>query len=588
MARESDKKSVTKKAESVANAAKKKSAEVIQSAGSKTSSTASSTTSSVASNVKSSKPDPVVIKGEATTVSTSSDQRSKPTTPAAASTTSSDRTAANKGSSSSSQNKKGKDQNVSSTQKGSSHTAGKTNMNSNADKKSSSTTSTGSASRSASTKTSTTSQSSTSSSGGSGSSYTANRNSSGGGGGGSSKLGGFALGLSALSLALGAWLFNRTSVDSAEQVGATSEVAAKAEAVNAQFSDVKSQVASMSEEVTSLKDQLASVKTEANDAVTGAKAEAVDQINEVKGQLSAEVTKIRGEDLAMLQKTQADRTEQVGEVRAEVAELSGSVEEVYAELDKSLGQWQLQEVEQLMVTANDRLNLEGDVGIAQKALQFADERMRDMKDPALADVRGKVANDLSALAAVEQLDVAGVAARIRTLAGGVDGLKINRAGFVQEAEPAADAGTDMAKEEDAANESGEESGGGLMSSLKGFGGALVSKGQEAAKKLDEATQPSKSFVPPLAPDQKYFLVENLRLQYTTAQLALFERDQDTYASSLSSAAEWVGKYFEQDSTATDAIADAQKLAETNVNPELPDISGSLQELRQVIQSRKAQ
>lgn len=549
MARESDKKSVRQKADSVADAAKKKSAEVITKADTKT--------SSVASGAGVKKPEPVVIKGEATTVSSNQTGKGKAAADSARSKASSTSV---KSTTSPSSNK-------------SAANTSKTKTTAAKPKISGSSTNTGRSTVS----TSSTKSASSSGNTGSGAGYTTGN--SGGGGGGSSKLGGIALGLSALALALGAWLFNKTSVSSAEQVGDTRGVQQQVETVTGQFDEVKAQVTGMAEQVDSLKAELATVKTSASDALTESKAETVDQIAEVKGQLSTEVSKIRGEDLAMLQKTQADRTEQVGEIRAEVAELSGSVEQVYAELDKSLGQWQLQEVEQLMVTANDRLNLAADVGIATTALKFADDRMRDMKDPALAEVRGLVANDLSSLAAVEEVDVAGIAARLRTLQGGIDKLTMNRAGFV---EPESDTEAEAPADDQPAEEEEKKSGvGGMLSSL-------VSKSQDALRKVDESTQAGKVFVPPLAPDQKFFLVENLRMQYNTAQLALFERDQDTFASSLTSAVGWIEKYFQADGVANDAVAEANKLAETSVNPELPDISGSLRELRKVIQTRAAQ
>lgn len=554
MARESDKKSVRQKADSVADAAKKKSAEVI--------SKADNTTSSTTPGAGVKKPEPVVIKGEATTVSSTSSNQAGKAKAAVDSTRSRASSSAAKTTASSSSNK-------------SAANTSKTKTTAAKPKVSGSSTNTGRST------VSTSSTKSASSSGNAGSSAGSTTGKGGGGGGGSSKLGGFALGLSALALALGAWLFNKTSVSTAEQVGDTRGVQQQVETVTGQFDEVKAQVTGMAEQVDSLKAELATVKTAASDALTESKAETVDQIAEVKGQLSTEVSKIRGEDLAMLQKTQADRTEQVGEIRAEVAELSGSVEQVYAELDQSLGQWRLQEVEQLMVTANDRLNLAADVGIATTALKFADDRMRDMKDPALAEVRGSVANELSSLAAVEEVDIAGIAARLRTLQGGIDKLTMNRAGFM-DAGGEAEASTEAPADDQPAEEE-EKSGG-----VGGMFSSLVSKSQDALRKVDESTQAGKVFVPPLAPDQKFFLVENLRMQYNTAQLALFERDQDTFASSLTSATGWIEKYFQSDGVANDAIAEANKLAETSVNPELPDISGSLRELRKVIQTRAAQ
>ena len=73
--------------------------------------------------------------------------------------------------------------------------------------------------------------------------------------------------------------------------------------------------------------------------------------------------------------------------------------------------WLLSEAEYLANIANYRLLLERDVKTALVALQAADERLREIGDPALLDIRKQLAQDIQALRAVPQPDVPGLARR---------------------------------------------------------------------------------------------------------------------------------------------------------------------------------
>ena len=61
-----------------------------------------------------------------------------------------------------------------------------------------------------------------------------------------------------------------------------------------------------------------------------------------------------------------------------------------------------------------------------------------------------------------------------------------------------------------------------------------------------------------------------------AQLALLQRKQGSYTGSLEKAEGWIGTYFEaKDATTQALLRGIGELKQINVNPEMPDISGSL-------------
>jgi len=78
----------------------------------------------------------------------------------------------------------------------------------------------------------------------------------------------------------------------------------------------------------------------------------------------------------------------------------------------------------------------------------------------------------------------------------------------------------------------------------------------------------------LAPEQRYFLYQNLRLQLESARLALLNADNNSFQHSLKTAITWLDQYFtgeERDAM----LASLNSLAEQKIDVSIPDISGSL-------------
>ena len=78
------------------------------------------------------------------------------------------------------------------------------------------------------------------------------------------------------------------------------------------------------------------------------------------------------------------------------------------------------------------------------------------------------------------------------------------------------------------------------------------------------------------PDQRQFVYQNLRLQFEGARLALLRRNQSLFSTSLQTAEQWIRDFFDPNDAGTRAMLEGiGSLRQVNVDPELPDISGSL-------------
>jgi len=216
--------------------------------------------------------------------------------------------------------------------------------------------------------------------------------------------------------------------------------------------------------------------------------------------------------------------------------------------------WDVEEIAALLQIANDRLRLEGDVAVALTALEAADRHIEALKNPALIEVRGLLADEIATLRAIPAPDITGMALSLGALIEGIDHLPI--------------IDVDRAKEQ-AASPVGEQGCSGLLNDFWQKIRSLV-----VIKRHGEADRAL------LAPDERYFLSQNLRLNLESARIALLRHDRQSYQQTLRSAREWITLYFDNTAPAVEAtLKGLTSLQQIDIAPSLADISGSLNTLR---------
>jgi len=234
--------------------------------------------------------------------------------------------------------------------------------------------------------------------------------------------------------------------------------------------------------------------------------------------------------------------------------LTESLKKVYAQLNRNLDSWALEEVEQLLRIANHSLVLNRDVPTALAGLELADKRLRNLGDPNLLPVRQQIAKDVTLIKAVPEVDISGLTLRLGSMRSAVDKLPLV-------SEPQRDlAGASQNKAANAAK-------GWLASSKELLTDTL------GVIRIQNITKPVR---PLLTPEQRYFLLSNLRLMLAGAQLAALQLDQMTYRDNLSQAQQWLREYFDTgDGRVEKTIAELDKMQHIDLAPTLPDIAGSI-------------
>ena len=244
--------------------------------------------------------------------------------------------------------------------------------------------------------------------------------------------------------------------------------------------------------------------------------------------------------------------ERVGHIEAQMANSQQqqlALESLYKELAQGRDQWALAEIEQVLLTAAQQLQLAGNVKAAIIALEGADTRLQNLNKPQFTALRRAIASDLATLRAVPVLDEVGASARLEALVERHANWPLASA-QVSEATPAPRRGTGFA-------DLGQE----LWTELKSLVQIRRVDGNEAVL---------------LPPNQAYFLRENLRLRLLSARLGLLAQDQASFRADLGAASELLTRYFNtRDAGVADALREMRRLQSLEIAIKLPGIDASL-------------
>ena len=246
--------------------------------------------------------------------------------------------------------------------------------------------------------------------------------------------------------------------------------------------------------------------------------------------------------------------------------IRASLEKINNDLTRNRMEWALTEAEQLLVIANNRLQLARDTHSALAALRAADQQLQQLARPKLLPVRRELAREISLIESIDKTDIGGITLRLGTLADMINRLPL--ALEIRQHETSAEPGKDEAGDKAAAKESAWRV---AMHTLWQDMASLV--------RIRNNVEVQKPLLPP---EQQYFLRENLRLALYSAQQALLQGNLPVYQQNLKSAARMTKEYFDLNSQVVISLqGELDKLLSTRIVAELPDISASLSALRRL-------
>ena len=291
-------------------------------------------------------------------------------------------------------------------------------------------------------------------------------------------------------------------------------------------------------------------------------------ISEMRQELAQKIAEMDGEGKAnaiLIAKNQDDvrvMSVKVATLEAYYAQAQNqraALEALYNNLSVSRDETALADVEQLLLIAGQQLQLSGNVKAALIAMESADARLQRMERPAFNGLRQSIGQDIDKLRALPKVDTTGINLKINRLLSVSDDLPL-----IDRHRPSENIATQAAAP--VANEADWQK--------------LLRAIWQEVTQLVRIENTGLTQIALLPPKQEFFLRENLKIRLVSARLALLSRDEDSYKQEIKTAKQWATRYFDiKSEEGIRLLAELDTLSASSINIELPDISRSLQAVR---------
>ena len=263
--------------------------------------------------------------------------------------------------------------------------------------------------------------------------------------------------------------------------------------------------------------------------------------------------------------------------QTEAQSQQAALEQMYQDISKNRDEWALSEIEQVLSTASQQLQLAGNVQGALIALQNADRSLSRSDKPQFITIRRAIARDIEKLKALPSVDQPGMALRIDNVISQIDDLPL--LSDEKPAEPIAPTRVNPARAKGApapAPAAERTVGQRLTDTWRDWSHEMW----DDIRQLIRVRTVDNPDALMLSPSESYFVRENLKLRLLNARLALLSRNEGTFRDDLNSAQQMLVKYFDTKARSTLAAqALLRQVQANNVTIDVPDLSESLNAVR---------
>jgi uroporphyrin-3 C-methyltransferase len=262
-----------------------------------------------------------------------------------------------------------------------------------------------------------------------------------------------------------------------------------------------------------------------------------------------------------------------------------ALEQMYQDISKNRDEWALSEIEQVLSTASQQLQLAGNVQGALIALQNADRSLSRSDKPQFITIRRAIARDIDKLKALPQVDQAGIALRLDNVISQIDNLPL--LADEKPAEPIAPSRVNPPVKNGKTAKGAAAGSAAVPVEELSLGRRMVDTWRNWSHEMWDdmrqlirvrtVEQPEALM---LSPGEAYFVRENLKLRLLNARLALLSRNEGTFRDDLTSAQQTLARYFDAKARSTQAAQGLlRQVQANNVTIEVPDLSESLNAVR---------
>ena len=239
---------------------------------------------------------------------------------------------------------------------------------------------------------------------------------------------------------------------------------------------------------------------------------------------------------------------------ADAKNQQASLQTLYNALANTREEQAVGEVEQLLLIANQQIQLAGNVRPAILALQTADTQLEPYSNAAIAQIRLGINQDITRLQGTPLVDILGLNAQLENSIASINKLKL------------------VSERTQTLAQTTNHSPIKKQTLIAQFSAEMWRDIKDMVK-VERIDRPEP---PLLSPEQQFFLTENLKLRLLTARNSLLQRDDASFKKDLKAAIEWINNYFDTREPVTKAmLKQLQNLSKEGLSIATPDISLSL-------------
>jgi uroporphyrin-III C-methyltransferase len=254
-------------------------------------------------------------------------------------------------------------------------------------------------------------------------------------------------------------------------------------------------------------------------------------------------------DIAALQKTVTDNQQNIGQWHDDFVAEQATIEDLKKSFLSKSDEWSVAEAQYLVKNANANLELGDNISLVIRLLQSASQELQKSDQPQIVTIRKALAQDILNLQAVPELKTTDTFLTLTALNSQVDKMPLTLPR------------SPTASNDDAAVKKEKWWQRGWQASLKSLQKIVVVRYSEPGVR------------PFILPDQQEFLFQNIHAMLYQAMTALIHKQPEIYRTSLDQAIVWIQKYFQADSSITQAeLDDLKKLQNINLRPTLPTLT----------------
>jgi len=273
-----------------------------------------------------------------------------------------------------------------------------------------------------------------------------------------------------------------------------------------------------------------------------------------------------------------DAAAKVALLEARVAEGAlqrSQLEELMTSLSRSRDENLLVDIEAAIRVAGQQTAITGSAEPLVAALKQSEERLARYNQPRLEGVRRAIARDLDRVRSVSVADISTLGIKLDEAIRMIDDLPLvsvaeaSKDAATRDARvaPIATAASKPAKPASSASAAPSSSTAAAWSGKVGDAwGAVTDRLWSEAKSLVRVTRIDHPEAMLLAPEQTFFVRENLKLRLLNARLALLSRQFDTAQSDLRDALAALDRYFDRSSRRVTAAIDLVRQISTQARP----------------------